>query len=494
MASNAVQLALGALAAAAVGVGVVWLIPSREVEEPVVEAAVVTDEPVEVVETEVQAETALSETEETVDVSPPTVGLRIDAEGYATIVGTSNPDQIIDILLDNDVLGRTQTDFGGNYAYVALIEPSTKARILSVIADPDGDAIPSVENPLIRPIEVVVADAEPAEELAIGAVTPETPVEEITEAEMAEEPTDTAIAEVVDEPTVTVSEEIQMAGTDSQTEVDETSNGEDAPADTVEIAEGTEAGETEEAETLAEVTETLEAEVTEKESDQVAEVATEEQPQETETLVEDEVAVADVIEDESASVEETEETSAPETTLVADADGVRVVTADGSSPQALSNVALDSIAYDTTGEVLLRGRAGGEGFVQVYVDNQPITTSRITSDGGWRTDLPEVDTGVYTLRIDEVDEAGTVVSRIETPFKREEPEAVAEVMAEETAQEDFKVAVRTVQPGSTLWAIAREQFGEGIMYVAVYEANKDLIRDPDLIYPGQVFRMPEIDE
>ena len=67
-------------------------------------------------------------------------------------------------------------------------------------------------------------------------------------------------------------------------------------------------------------------------------------------------------------------------------------------------------------------------------------------------------------------------------------------MAEETAEEDFKVAVRTVQPGATLWAIAREQFGKGIMYVAVYEANKDQIRDPDLIYPGQVFRMPETAE
>lgn len=48
----------------------------------------------------------------------------------------------------------------------------------------------------------------------------------------------------------------------------------------------------------------------------------------------------------------------------------------------------------------------------------------------------------------------------------------------------------TVQPGFTLWAIARDQFGDGILYVQVYEANKDRIRDPDLIYPGQVFALP----
>ncbi len=49
----------------------------------------------------------------------------------------------------------------------------------------------------------------------------------------------------------------------------------------------------------------------------------------------------------------------------------------------------------------------------------------------------------------------------------------------------------TVQPGFTLWAIARDQFGDGVLYVQVYEANKDRIRDPDLIYPGQVFALPD---
>ena len=56
-----------------------------------------------------------------------------------------------------------------------------------------------------------------------------------------------------------------------------------------------------------------------------------------------------------------------------------------------------------------------------------------------------------------------------------------------------KVAVPvtvTVQPGYTLWGIAEGQLGEGVMYVQVYEANKDRIRDPDLIYPGQVFTIP----
>ena len=48
----------------------------------------------------------------------------------------------------------------------------------------------------------------------------------------------------------------------------------------------------------------------------------------------------------------------------------------------------------------------------------------------------------------------------------------------------------TVQPGYTLWGIARDNMGEGVMYVQVYKANRDKIRNPDLIYPGQVFIMP----
>ncbi|MBS0564700.1 MAG: LysM peptidoglycan-binding domain-containing protein, partial [Proteobacteria bacterium] len=48
----------------------------------------------------------------------------------------------------------------------------------------------------------------------------------------------------------------------------------------------------------------------------------------------------------------------------------------------------------------------------------------------------------------------------------------------------------TVQPGFTLWGIARKSYGDGFLYVRVYEANKDQIRDPDLIYPGQVFTVP----
>ncbi|MEO1749535.1 MAG: LysM peptidoglycan-binding domain-containing protein, partial [Pseudomonadota bacterium] len=95
-------------------------------------------------------------------------------------------------------------------------------------------------------------------------------------------------------------------------------------------------------------------------------------------------------------------------------------------------------------------------------------------------------TGVYTLRIDQVASDGTVTSRVETPFKREDEAVLASA-----ARDGLPIQEVTVQPGNTLWGISRERYGEGMLFVRIFEANRDRIRDPDLIYPGQVFNFPE---
>ena len=197
----------------------------------------------------------------------------------------------------------------------------------------------------------------------------------------------------------------------------------------------------------------------------------------------------------SPNLPEPDEQAAPETpaapsVLLADQTGIRVLQSGGAGPQGVQSVVIDTISYDPAGEVSLGGRGSGEGFVRVYLNNKPIKTTEIGIDGQWRTPLPEVDTGVYTLRVDEVDPEGQVTSRMETPFKREEPEVLAalDTRDPETAPD---IGVLTVQPGHTLWGIADERYGDGFMYVRVYKANRNRIRDPNLIYPGQVFTLPE---
>lgn len=49
----------------------------------------------------------------------------------------------------------------------------------------------------------------------------------------------------------------------------------------------------------------------------------------------------------------------------------------------------------------------------------------------------------------------------------------------------------TVQAGDTLWAIAERAYGDGNRYPEIFEANKPMLSDPDLIFPGQVLRCPK---
>ena len=47
-----------------------------------------------------------------------------------------------------------------------------------------------------------------------------------------------------------------------------------------------------------------------------------------------------------------------------------------------------------------------------------------------------------------------------------------------------------VQKGDTLSKIAKSHYGDWKLYPQIFEANKPMLKDPDLIYPGQVLRIP----
>ena len=201
------------------------------------------------------------------------------------------------------------------------------------------------------------------------------------------------------------------------------------------------------------------------------------QPGATETLVQDQAAPRPAAGDGR-------DLGAPPA-LIVTADGVRSV-----APQVMDRVALDAISYDDSGEVRLAGRGPATGALQVYLDNRPVTSRPLAPTGGWQLTLDDVSPGTYTLRIDQLDASGAVASRIETPFLKEDPAAVRALRTEAPGAVR-QIRTRTVQPGATLWAIATDRFDDGMMYVAIYQANRDQIRDPDLIYPGQVFVLPE---
>ena len=50
--------------------------------------------------------------------------------------------------------------------------------------------------------------------------------------------------------------------------------------------------------------------------------------------------------------------------------------------------------------------------------------------------------------------------------------------------------VYVVRPGDTLWAIAKKYYGNGAQYPKIYNANRNIIKNPNLIYPGQKLVIP----
>ena len=80
-----------------------------------------------------------------------------------------------------------------------------------------------------------------------------------------------------------------------------------------------------------------------------------------------------------------------------------------------------------------------------------------------------------------------------------EPEVIvaeAEVVVEEAAADDSEEAGRTytVQSGDTLWKIATEMYGSGGKYMKIFEANTNILENPDRIKPGQVLLIPDLEE
>ncbi len=145
------------------------------------------------------------------------------------------------------------------------------------------------------------------------------------------------------------------------------------------------------------------------------------------------------------------------------------------------SLVLSSVDYDDAGNVIFAGEAEPGATVRVYVADQPVGTARANNDSRWTLQPRHaIPPGLYTLRVDLLsDEDGSVVERVEVPFERAAPADV--VMSEGRV---------IVQPGNSLWRIARAVYGEGVSYTTIYQANEDQIRDPNLIYPGQIFEVP----
>jgi len=163
-----------------------------------------------------------------------------------------------------------------------------------------------------------------------------------------------------------------------------------------------------------------------------------------------------------------------------------------ASTGAATGPEISAIDYDAEGRAVLSGRAPGGARLFVYVDNEPVGEAVADEDGLWSFTPPlAIEPGLHVIRVDQVDETGKVLARAETPFEQAKVRlADGSSTGDGTASTGAGRTI-VVQPGNSLWKIARESYGQGVRYTVIYEANKDQIGNPDLIYPGQVFSVPE---
>lgn len=389
--------------------------------------------------------------------------IRIEAEGAVLIAGLVSPNQAVDVLVNDVALVTLYADGLGNFAGFFDLPYSSELRVIRLRVGTASSYVFSDQDVLVLPTQIAA------------------PLPEATET-----PDETEIVLAENE------EATSAATTSEQSQANETSQGglDASSLSTKSSSVASVAGGEDSDEQSAYEGETTEIARADLESPEVPKPADVAATKSAETP-----KIVDAKPEETASAQPLSEipvksladAAVPPKVLIADKDGVRVVQSDDSLDQ--DAIALDAISYDEDGQVMLSGRSNPMAYLRIYLDNAPVLLVRPDDEGNWKTLLSKVDPGFYTLRIDQVNAAGKVVSRLETPFKKESPQKLLTHIQD--AKTEARINVVTVQPGYTLWAIARKRYGRGILYVRVFEANRDKIRDPDLIYPGQVFDLPD---
>ncbi|AZO09000.1 LysM peptidoglycan-binding domain-containing protein [Mesorhizobium sp. M3A.F.Ca.ET.080.04.2.1] len=177
-------------------------------------------------------------------------------------------------------------------------------------------------------------------------------------------------------------------------------------------------------------------------------------------------------------------------------------------------------------KIFVAGTADPGRKVRAYADELLLGEAKTSPDGHFLIEAArDIPVGSHTIHVDGLAEDGVkVVSRAAVPFEREPGESVAAVAPGENKPAATKPAApatgeapaakvaeaapsdgaaETVAPklehadgsviirrNDTLWRISRRVYGHGVRYSTIYLANQDQIRNPDRIWPGQVFKVP----
>ncbi len=204
-------------------------------------------------------------------------------------------------------------------------------------------------------------------------------------------------------------------------------------------------------------------------------------------------------------------------------DKPTLVLSQPSAPAAVADTTVvEAVDIEPNGKVHVSGHARPGAVVRLYLNDSFVTSVTAGADGHLAVTINEgVAPGKYRVRLDELaSNSGAVRSRAEVPFNMPDrmstasistqsasstpPEvpatrqpqlaaAAGGVSLEKDAPAEVvvpKIATMTVIRGDSLWRLSRQALGRGERYALIYKANREQIRNPNLIYPGQILVVP----
>jgi len=196
-----------------------------------------------------------------------------------------------------------------------------------------------------------------------------------------------------------------------------------------------------------------------------------------------------------------------------------VVLSQPAGPKpAAGAVVVETVEMEPGGKFHVSGQARPGAALRLYLNDSFVTSVTAGTDGRFAVTINEgVAPGNYRVRLDEASSTGTVRARAEVPFSA--PDTTASVSAQAAASKRAdsaqqpqlaaagatalpdsgsspsavvvpKITTTTVSRGDSLWRLSQQSYGAGMRYAVIYKANKEQIRNPNLIYPGQIFVLP----
>jgi nucleoid-associated protein YgaU len=195
-----------------------------------------------------------------------------------------------------------------------------------------------------------------------------------------------------------------------------------------------------------------------------------------------------------------------------------VVLSQPEAPKPAGAVVVETVEIEPGGKFHVSGQARPGAALRLYLNDSFVTSVTAGADGRFAVTINEgVAPGSYRVRLDEASSSGTVRARAEVPFTAPETTASVSAQAATSKRQDStappqlaaagatvlpdsgsppstvvvpKITTTTVSRGDSLWRLSQASYGAGTRYAVIYKANRGQIRNPNLIYPGQVFVLP----